>query len=85
MDIWTVEQRELSLYSSRPGGVAAAAGSVSRHLPSLHVDPGICRLVRWLSHVWLLSPIPALQEEHLNVSPNLIEQEVFQRTLHIYS
>lgn len=35
-----------------------AAGSVSRHLPSLHVDPGICRLVRWLSHVWPSSPIP---------------------------
>lgn len=38
----------------------AAAGSVSRHLPSLHVDPGICRLVRWLSHVWLSSSIPDL-------------------------
>lgn len=36
----------------------AAAGSVGRHLPSLHVDPGICRLVRWLSHVWLSSSIP---------------------------
>lgn len=35
-----------------------AAGSVSRHLPSLHVDPSICRLVRWLSHVWLSSSLP---------------------------
>lgn len=39
------------------GKLQAAAGSVSRHLPSLHVDPGICRLVRWLSHVWLSSSI----------------------------
>lgn len=39
------------------GVLQAAAGSVSRHLPSLHVDPGICRLVRWLSHVWLSSSI----------------------------
>jgi len=25
------------------------AGCVCRHLSSLHVDPGVCRLVRWLS------------------------------------
>lgn len=34
------------------GILRASAGCVSRHLPSLHVDPRICRLVRWLSHVW---------------------------------
>ncbi len=39
------------------GKLNTAAGSVSRHLPSLHVDPGICRLVRWLSHIWLSSSI----------------------------
>lgn len=52
------------------GKLQAAAGSVSRHLPSLHVDPGICRLVRWLSHVWLSSSIctsVALLEDHLEV------------------